>query len=302
MGFPAKHTEEETLLLKKYAELKKKKKLLQQQKQNKNKPAPEINKPQGVKRPAPEAPPSQEDAKELAKKVWAAKQAELAKQANRGSGFKRSRNLERKREVDKQEKAALPSFQPFSPGGGTAGGSGPGGGGGGGEEAMPSPGPEGGRKGSGFKKGLYDSFVSRGTLHDQDPRQDSEPKEPMYERRDRDRKRGNTIYVHGFNLTHGICEKAFKQFGGIANIVMEREKSCAFVTFDKMESADEAIKTTDGNVIGSVKLKVSMARRQPMLEAAADTTSPWGPLAAGINRGRHKDKREMKVYDENPFE
>ena len=36
------------------------------------------------------------------------------------------------------------------------------------------------------------------------------------------------------------------------------------MTFDKMEN----VKQTDGTIVGGVKLKVSMARRQPMLEAA----------------------------------
>ena len=45
-----------------------------------------------------------------------------------------------------------------------------------------------------------------------------------------------------------------------------------------MESADEAIKQVDGNMVSNLKLRVSMARRQPMLESAADTTSPWGTL------------------------
>ncbi|XP_072015141.1 negative elongation factor E-like [Amphiura filiformis] len=293
MVFPVKHTEEENLLAKKYTELKRKKKLLQQQRQNKNKPPPEV-KP--VKRPVQEPPPSQEDAKEMAKKVWAAKQAELVKQ-NRGTGFKRSSNLERKLRVPDKPEKALPSFQPFSPGG-TAGGPGPGGN----EEPVSSPGVEGGRKPppKGLK-GLYNSFVSSGRLDDQNPgRRDSESKDHSFDRRDRGGRRGNTIYVHAYGITHEICDKAFSQFGAVSNISVEREKGCAFVTFDKVESADEAVKQVDGNMVSGLKLKVSMARRQPMLESAADTTSPWGSLAAGITRGRHKDKRDMVIY-EDPF-
>ena len=39
-----------------------------------------------------------------------------------------------------------------------------------------------------------------------------------------ERKRGNTVYVHGRGISHELCDKAFKKFGTIANINMEQEK------------------------------------------------------------------------------
>ena len=69
------------------------------------------------------------------------------KRENRGTGFKRSSNLERKLRDPDKKGDALPTFQPFSPGGA---GSGPGGQ----EDAVSSPGVEGGRKPQ--LKGLYD--------------------------------------------------------------------------------------------------------------------------------------------------
>lgn len=54
--------------------------------------------------------------------------------------------------------------------------------------------------------------------------------------------------------------------------------SCAFVTFENMDSADKAIEEVNGTMIENVTLQVSMARKQPMLEAATNMNSPWTKL------------------------
>ncbi len=81
-------------------------------------------------------------------------------------------------------------------------------------------------------------------------------------------------------------------------------QNCGFVTFDKPEAAESAIAEYDGNMVESIQLKVSMARRQPVIdpinEASSSTT--WSTIAASHSqKGSHKDKRELVAYDEDVF-
>ncbi|XP_038046293.1 negative elongation factor E-like isoform X2 [Patiria miniata] len=228
---------------------------------------------------------SQEDAKEKAKSVLAAQQAKQAKlEENKSSGFKRSRKLQRS--LKEPEKAqTLPSFQPFvSPNSGPSSG----------EEMSPGPGMDNRRL---HRKSLQESFVSS--------RSTSQPDTP-----DGEKKRGNTIYVHGYGITHELCDKALKGFGKILNISVEQEKSCAFVTFEDSDAASRAIEDMNNKMMDGVRLYVSLARRQPNVyrfnssdSAQATGNSQWSNLAMGnIKGGKHKDKREMQVYSEDdPF-
>ncbi|XP_017659260.1 PREDICTED: negative elongation factor E [Lepidothrix coronata] len=77
--------------------------------------------------------------------------------------------------------------------------------------------------------------------------------------------------------------------------------SCAFVTYEKMESADQAIAELNGAVVQDVQLKVSIARKQPLLDAATGK-SLWGSLAVKNSaKGSHRDKRSQVVYNEDLF-
>ena len=81
-------------------------------------------------------------------------------------------------------------------------------------------------------------------------------------------------------------------------------KNCGFVTFDKGESAENAITEFNGNVVGNIQLKVSMARRQPVIDPINDASSSatWSTIAASHSqKGSHKDKRELVAYDEDVF-
>ncbi|XP_071801819.1 negative elongation factor E-like isoform X2 [Asterias amurensis] len=283
MVFPSRMTEEEEMLQNKYAKIRKKKKVLQQLKNNKNKPAPLTPQP-GTKRALPET--SQEDAKEMAKKVLAAEQAKQAKlEENKSSGFKRSRKMQRS--LKEPEKAPdLPIFQPFV---------GPNSGPSSGEETSPGPNMDGRKL---HKKNLYDNFVSS-----------RKPSQTDIPDGSQERKRGNTVYVHGRGISHELCDKAFKKFGTIANINMEQEKSCAFITFDNFEAADKAINEMNNKMVSSTVLHVSLARHQPDIHKYANNDtrtvgkSTWGDLAQGAIKGsRHKDKREKKVYDDDLFQ
>ena len=53
----------------------------------------------------------------------------------------------------------------------------------------------------------------------------------------------------------------------------------AFVTFEKMDSADEAIQQMNNSMVSEIQLKVSMARRQPTFEHVTDTSnSSWSSI------------------------
>ncbi len=55
--------------------------------------------------------------------------------------------------------------------------------------------------------------------------------------------------------------------------------SCGFITYEKMESADEAIAQMNGSMISGIKIKVSMARRQPTFESTSEgNTSSWSSI------------------------
>ncbi|CAG2059402.1 unnamed protein product [Timema podura] len=134
---------------------------------------------------------------------------------------------------------------------------------------------------------LYESFVS---ARDREERGLTEKREG---RPDKPRQ-GNTIFVSGHKITEEFLRKAFHSCGHIVNVTMEIEKHRGFVTFDKVEVADRAI----------TELKVSLARRQPVIQPINDasSSSTWSTLAASHSqKGSHKDKREPVVYDEDLF-
>ncbi|PIK52407.1 putative negative elongation factor E-like [Apostichopus japonicus] len=221
---------------------------------------------------------NQEEAKEMAKKVMA---AQALRQDNKGSGFKRSTNLERR--LQNPDKA--PAFHPFSQAP---------------TPSNPSPTEENSSSSSAEErkpayKNLYDNFVSGGLRSQQNPYDD--------EKRERrgnnmEKKRGNTVYVHGYGLTDDLCRKAFQAFGKFTNISVDTKKNCAFVTFENIDSAEKAIEEVNGTMVENITLTVSMARRQPLLEAATDMNSPWTRLATGLTTERHKDRRSVKQYDD----
>lgn len=76
------------------------------------------------------------------------------------------------------------------------------------------------------------------------------------------------------------------------------------MTFAKMEAAERAIAEMDGSVVSGVPLKVSLARRQPVVEAINDasSSSTWSTIAASHSqKGCFKDKRQMITYEDDMF-
>ncbi|CAL4202646.1 unnamed protein product, partial [Meganyctiphanes norvegica] len=126
------------------------------------------------------------------------------------------------------------------------------------------------------KENLYESFVSardreeRGDLNREGKTSDGKPRQ------------GHTIYVFGYNISEEILKKAFSTFGNIVNVNMEIEKNCGFVTFDKVDSAEKAIAEMHGSMVSGIQLKVSLARRQPVIDPINDASSSatWSTIAA----------------------
>lgn len=82
-------------------------------------------------------------------------------------------------------------------------------------------------------------------------------------------------------------------------------RSRGFITFEKLEAANRAISEMDGSMVSSIQLKVSLARRQPIIEPVGDamSSSMWSPIAANYSqKSAYKDRRDLKVYEEDLFQ
>ncbi|XP_018371636.1 PREDICTED: negative elongation factor E [Trachymyrmex cornetzi] len=268
LHFPSNLTEEELMLQTKFSKLKRKKKALQDLKAPKQE-AERI--PQAPKRPT-----EARDAREVAKKLIKSGVITAPKTPKRPEQtFKRSRGLERK--LNSTEKT-ISSYQPFSAMQD--------------EEETETVRPK--------VKDLYNNFVG---AQDTGERNTSDTPAPV--KQEIKPRAGNTIYVCGYKITEDYLKKHFQSFGNIIHISMEAEKNHGFITFEKAETAERAISEMDGSMVSSIQLKVSLARRQPIIEPVSDTmsSSMWSPIAANYSqKSAHKDRRELKVYEEDLFQ
>jgi len=281
LHFPTKLTEEEEALQQKFAKLRRKKKQLQEV--NKPKQEPEQNK---LKRPA-----EAKDAKEVAKKLLKtgaikAIQKSLHKEKSKeekinAAGFKRSMGFERK--LNGMDRA-LSNYQPFSATHGPGGGFDTGG-----EDFEPEP-----TEAKQRQKNLYESFVKNRDREERGLNEDNSSKPRV----------GHTVYVYGHGISEDLLRTTFTQYGQIVNISMEVEKNCGFITYDRVESAERSISELNTSHVNGIQLKVSLARRQPVIDPINDasSSSTWSTIAASHSqKGSHKDKREMVTYDEDIF-
>ena len=81
-------------------------------------------------------------------------------------------------------------------------------------------------------------------------------------------------------------------------------QNCGFVTFDKAGATEQAINEHNGNVVEGIHLKVSLARRQPVIDPINDASSSatWSTIAASHSqKGSHKDKRDLVAYEDDIF-
>jgi len=282
LHFPSKLTDEEEALQLKYAKLRRKKKQLQEV--NKPKQEPEQNK---MKRPA-----EAKDAKEVAKKllktgamkaIKKSLEKEKSKDEKTIGTFKRSKGFERK--LNGMDRA-MSSYQPFSATHGPGGGFDTGG-----DDYEPEI-PEAMAKTK--QKNLYESFVKERDREERGLNEDN-PSKPRV---------GHTVYVYGYGISEELLRNTFTQYGQIVNISMEVEKNCGFITYERVESAEKSIAELNGTQITGIQLKVSLARRQPVIDPINDasSSSTWSTIAASHSqKGSHKDKREMVTYDEDIF-
>ncbi|XP_046734403.1 negative elongation factor E [Diprion similis] len=269
LHFPSNLTEEELMLQAKYNKLKRKKKALQALKT----PKPE---PERILQ-LPKRPTEARDAREVAKKlIKSGIIPAITKTPKRPEqSFKRPRGLERK--LNSTEKTIC-SYQPFS---------------------ATQPEEDDTEASRPRVKDLYDSFVSA-----RDHEERGLPDKQSGTRTEAKPRAGNTIFVCGHKISEDFLKKHFQTFGPIVNISMETEKNRGFITFDKAEVAERAISEMDGSMVSSIQLKVSLARRQPVIDPINDTTSSsmWSSVAASYSqKSSHKDRRDLKVYDEDLF-
>ncbi|KAM3911690.1 negative elongation factor E isoform 2-T2 [Leptodactylus fuscus] len=329
VSLPPVLTEEEEALQRKFAKLKKKKKaLLALKKQTSTNQTSQA----GIKRSLSDQPAvDTATATEQAKMLVKTGAISAIKSGTKNSGFKRSRTLEGK--LKDPDKGPAPTFQPFqrsvsvdedpnetsrrnqrkslyesfvSS-----------------SERMRDPEREAedresdreGRRGGGEREPFE---RDRGRDRERERERDRERDRSDRDReRERDRegfhrrsdsfperrapRKGNTVYVHGVGMKKQMLTDSFSKYGKIIDLATDPPRNCAFVTFEKMESADQAIQELNNTMIEDISVKVSIARKQPMLDAAIEK-SVWGQLAFHNSvKGSHKDKRAQVIYSEDYF-
>uniref|UniRef100_A0A672LJ29 Negative elongation factor E n=2 Tax=Sinocyclocheilus grahami TaxID=75366 RepID=A0A672LJ29_SINGR len=329
--FPSSLTEEEEALQKKYAKLKKKKKaLMALKKQSSTNQTGQI----GLKRTLSDQPVvDTATATEQAKMLIKSGAISAIKSENKNSGFKRSRTLEGK--LKDPEKGSAPAFLPFQrsvstdeeppdsakrihrkslyesfvPG----------------DQSRDDEGGMSSRDSERDREREMDwerdrerdkeRERDREREHERDRSRDSERDRDRDRERDQERdgpyrrsdsyperrgvRKGNTVYVYGTGLVEDSLRSAFTQHGNIIDLSMDSPRHCAFVTYEKIESADQAVVELNGATVGDVNIKVSIARKQPMLDAATGK-SVWASLAVQNSaKGSYRDKRSQVVYSED---
>ncbi|CAG5119758.1 unnamed protein product [Candidula unifasciata] len=273
LHFPSALTEEEEILKQTMAKLKKKKKLVQSLKAAGGNQEKEAVHNKSANKPAP-APSmdSADKATEQAKKLVQSGAIKVTGQKEK-SGFKRSKTFEKKKDIEKP--AAPVRFQPFM--------------------AFNYDGPDDKQPVCWVDLAKCEIYVvSAGYGNRSYDRPEREHREPP--------KRGNTLYVHGLGINEDMLQKSFSNFGKIVNINMETDKNTAFITFENMDAAEQAIAEVNGSMVNNTQLSVQMARRQPMLDNLGENSSsvPWASIAANNSQkgSAHQRRRDVVSYED----
>ncbi|CAG0913251.1 unnamed protein product [Notodromas monacha] len=319
LAFPSQLTEEELMLQAKYQKLRKKKKALTTLKTPKVEPeqVPVIS---SKKRPI-----EGKDAKEFAKKLLLTGKIVVIPKPEEKTTFKRSLGLERKlsgveSRLSKSPHPAgsppyntprpkqAPTLPPLDP-------------------SPPSATPRQNPRGNRNRKRGPDGLRRPGPPIplDMDAAVEAPPPQPVLtsvpdgrpSQRRGERRTGNTIYVFGYNISEDILRRAFSSFGVILSVSTEAEKNCGFVTFARAEMAEAAIAEMNGSMFADVQLRVSLARRQPIVDpealAAAKIGAPepplgaeaWATIAASSARAApaviHQERRGLVTYNDDIF-
>ncbi|KPM04776.1 negative elongation factor E-like protein [Sarcoptes scabiei] len=287
---PSKLTEEELALKRKYQKLKRKKKLLQQLKTPKQE--------QPVVQPIKRAPENGTDAKEVAKKLLKSGKIQAIKvpdkKERQESGFKRSKAHERKRCTGTDKPGG---YQPFN---------------------QSYSNDDGSESESIKSEKMLENNPKLREIHsaarEEAFREKKRDGKANYVNRD-DPQQGNTIYVHGENITEEILRLGFSTFGSILNINAETARNCGFVTYDSIETANMAIDEMNGKLLNGIRLKVSLARRQPsslhsvtiekpksadLSNESLSTSEAWSAMASNVSNNVENSKnRNMISYEDD---
>ncbi|XP_062515704.1 protein elav-like [Corticium candelabrum] len=273
-------TKEEDSLKKKYALLRQKKAELQ--KESKASVPAKVAKP-ALKRPLPHRPA---EAKETARKVLATEKQQSTQQSGvKASGFKRSKNLEKRLKEQQQQ----PQYQPWTSLSTSL-------------EKKSTLSSDEQKQAATRYKDLYDNFVpaaSRGSSSS--GRSQTQCGQ-----------RGNTIYIQCRNPDQGLDEESLKQafsdYGKVVEIVAEPSKGYAFITYNSIESAENAIRKMNSEFVGRTRIRVSFARKQPSLTDAPEETSTesaWHMVGSSLPKLQQQSPakvvRKQVVYDDDFF-
>ncbi|CAG9798672.1 unnamed protein product [Chironomus riparius] len=268
---PEALTEEEQMLMAKYAKLKKKKKQVQALKLK-----PEPEKPLLFSK----RPKDAKDAKEVARKLIKSGNINLPKNDTLNEvKFKRP-NFSQDRK--KAQTIETTNYHPYSSTD---------------QEENASKSPLPGIEKTEPPSNRSISFLYQQIVQEKEP---TETKKQSPQQKDKP-KTGFTVYVSGKAISEDFLKKHFSEYGTIVNVSMEIEKGRGFITFSKTEATSNAITEMHGKIIEGIQLTVSLARKQPQIEPINDASSSavWSTLATSQSqKGNHKDKRELVVYDD----
>nr|XP_002128038.1 negative elongation factor E-like [Ciona intestinalis] len=202
--------------------------------------------------------------------------------AEKKTAFKRSSNLKRKltTETDQTKRSTFQSFSTGSDSTGTDN-----------EEIAES------------KISKLDTDNAQPISEHYKPKKEQRTRAPRREKKTEKKapRKGNTLYVHGYVVSEKMIEQYFSKFGNIIKVNMEREKNSAFVSYDTFEAAEHAISELDDSLVDDCRVKVSLARHQPLLASVTQET-PWGGLAERGDKGASiPDSRTLVTYGDDLF-
>ena len=113
---------------------------------------------------------------------------------------------------------------------------------------------------------------------------------------------GNTIYVYWpAEITHKQLEEEFSKFGNIIDAKLKPSPKgvSGFISYDTFEAAEKSIKDMNEMPIGDWRLKVMIARNQPLLAVAK---KKWKQLSMNVDRSENGknagETRDLIVYDD----
>jgi len=113
---------------------------------------------------------------------------------------------------------------------------------------------------------------------------------------------GNTIYVYWpAEITHKQLEEKFSKFGNIIDAKLKPSPKgvSGFISYDTFEAAEKSIKDMNEMPIGDWRLKVMIARNQPLLAVAK---KKWKQLSMNVDRNENGknagETRDLIVYDD----